>query len=117
MEAEYVSASAYCRALLGLLNLLMDMLMEQGPVTSFEDNSAATGLITQTPLPRGARHINARHHFVRELQQLNIIDVRQCTTDKQQADLMTKALDPGKLNMNLWALSFMSIEQFHAKYG
>ena len=52
-----------------------------------------------------------------ELQQLNIIYVRQCTTDKQQADLMTKALDPGKLNINLSALSFMSIEQFHAKYG
>ena len=117
MEAEYVSVSAYCRALLGLLNLLMDMLMEKGLVISFEDNSAATGLITQTPPPRGARHINVRHHFVQELQQLNIIDVRQCTTDKQQADLMTKALDPGKLTINLSALSFISIEQFHAKYG
>ena len=117
MEAEYVSASAYCRALLGLLNLLMDMLLEQGPVITFEDNSAASGLITQAPLPRGARHINVRHHFVRELQQLNIIDVRQCTTDQQQADLLTKALDPGKFNINLAALSFMSIEQFHSKYG
>ena len=117
MEAEYVSASAYCRALLGMLNLLMDMLLEQGPVITYEDNSAASGLITQAPLPRGARHINVRHHFVRELQQLNIIDVRQCTTDQQQADLLTKALDPGKFSINLAALSFLSIEQFHAKYG
>ena len=58
-----------------------------------------------------------RYHFVRELQQLNIIDMRQCSTDQQQADLTTKALDAGKLATNLAALGFMSAAQFHAKYG
>ena len=117
MESEYISAAQYCRALLGLLNLLGDMMMEQGPVPSFEDNSAAYGLITQPSISRGARHINVRYHFVRELQQLNIIDMRQCSTDQQQADLTTKALDAGKLASNLAALGFMSAAQFHAKYG
>ena len=55
MEAEYISASTYVRTLLGLLNLLMDMGMEQGPVISFEDNSASYGLIKQTFVTRGAR--------------------------------------------------------------
>ena len=39
MEAEYIAAAQYCRALLGLLNILGDMMMEQGPVPSFEDLS------------------------------------------------------------------------------
>ena len=74
MEAEYISASSYCRVLLGLLNVLMDMLMEHGPVPSYEDNTAAEGLITLPLISRGARHINVRYHMVRKLQQRKIID-------------------------------------------
>ncbi len=67
MEAEYIAAVQYCRALLGLLNILSDMMMEQGPVPSFGDNAATYGLITQPLISRGARQINVRYHFVREL--------------------------------------------------
>ena len=117
MEAEYISASTYCRALLGLLNLLADMYLEQGPVISFEDNTAAYGLIKHALITRGARHINVRFNSVQEVEQLRITEFRHCTTDKQQADLTTKALDPSKLSRNLAALLFVSIAQFHASYG
>ena len=117
MESEYIAASTYCRALLGLLNLLADMLLEQGPVISFEDNSAAYGLIKHNLITRGARHINVRYHSVQEAERLNITEFRQCTTDEQQADLTTKALDPSKLSRNLAALSFISLAQFHATFG
>ena len=117
MEAEYISASTYCRALLGLLNLLADMYLEQGPVISFEDNTAAYGLIKHALITRGARHINVRFNSVQEVEHLRITEFRHCTTDKQQADLTTKALDPSKLSRNLAALLFVSIAQFHASYG
>ena len=117
MEAEYIAASTYVRTLLGLLNLLADMLLEQGPVISFEDNSAAYGLIKHDLITRGARHINVRFNSVQEVERLKITDFRQCTTDEQLADLTTKALDPGKLARNLAALSFVSLVQFHSTYG
>jgi hypothetical protein len=117
MEAEYISASSYCRVLLGLLNVLMDMLMEHGPVPSYEDNTAAEGLITLPLISRGARHINVRYHMVRELQQRKIIDCRRCTTDQQQADCFTKALDVGKFQRNIAALGIMSITEFHRRFG
>jgi len=55
--------------------------------------------------------------MVQELHRLGIIDMRQCSTSEQQADLMTKALDRLKLQANLHALGFMSLAQFHATYG
>ena len=117
MEAEYISASSYCHVFLELLNVFMDMLMEHGPVPSYEDNTAAEGLITLPLISRGARHINVRYHMVREVQQRKIIDCRRCTTDQQQADCFTKALDVGKFQRNISALGIMSITEFHRRFG
>ena len=117
MESEYISASSTCRSLLCWLNLLNDMGLEQGAVPCYEDNASAYGLITSDYVDRGARHINVRYHMVQELHRLGVIDMRQCSTSEQQADLMTKALDRSKLQANLYALGFMSLAQFHATYG
>ena len=117
MESGYISASTYSRSLLGWLNMLNDMGLEQGAVPCYEDNSSAFGLITSDYVERGARHINVRYHMVQELHRLGIINMRQCSTSEQQADLMTKALDRPKLQANLHALGFMSLAQFHTTYG
>ena len=117
MESEYISASSLVRSLLGWLNTLNDMGLERGAVPCYEDNAAAHGLITSDYVDRGARHINVRYHMLQEPHRLGIIDMRQCSTSEQQADLMTKALDRLKLQANLHALGFMSLAQFHATYG
>jgi hypothetical protein len=117
MESEYISASTMGRSLLGWLNLLNDLGLEQGAVPCYEDNSAAHSLITSDYVVRGARHINVRYHMVQELHRLGIIDMRQCSSNEQQADLMTKALDQVKLKANLLSLGFMSLAQFRAIYG
>ena len=117
MESEYISASTTIRGLLGWLNLLNDLGLEQGAVPCYEDNSAAHSLITSDYVVRGARHINVRYHMVQELHRLGVIDMRQCSTSEQQADLMTKALDQVKLKANLLSLGFMSLAQFRAIYG
>ena len=117
MQAEYISASATSRTLLGWLNILNDMGLEQGAVPCYEDNSSAHSLISSDCVGKGARHINVRYHMVQELHRLGIVDMRQCTTSEQQADLLTKALDRIKLQANLHSLGFMSKAQFHATYG
>ena len=117
MESEYISASSLCRVLLWLLNILQDMRMDQGPVLVWEDNQATCGLMNSPYIPRGARHINVRHHIVRELQKMGIIDCRQCSTLEQEADFMTKALDHFKTDKSLEAFGMMSTEDFIRKYG
>jgi hypothetical protein len=52
-----------------------------------------------------------------ELHRLGIIDMRHCSTNEQQADLMTKAPYQVKLEANLLSLGFMSLAQFRATYG
>ena len=117
MESEYISASRMGRSLLGWLNMLNDLGLEQGAVPCNEDNSAAHSLITSDYVVRDARHIYVRYHMVQEAHRLGIIDMRHCSTREQQADLMTKALDQAKLQANLLSLGFMSLAQFRATYG
>ena len=117
MQAEYISASATGRTPLGWLNILNDMGLEQGAVPCYEDNCSTHSLITSDCIGKGARHINVRYHMVQELHRLGIIDMRQCTTSEQQADLLTKALDRIKLQANLHFLGFMSRALVHATYG
>jgi hypothetical protein len=39
------------------------------------------------------KHIDIRHHFLRDHQQMGDIDVCHITTDNQLADIFTKPLD------------------------
>ena len=117
MEAEYIAASSLCRVLLWLLNILQDMRMEQGPVLVWEDNQATVGLMESPYIPRGARHINVRHHIVRGMQWNQIIKCMQCSTLEQEADFFTKALDHFKTAKALEALGMMSTMDFVRKYG
>lgn len=91
--------------------------MEQGPVLVWEDNQATVGLMESPYIPRGARHINVRHHIVRGMQWNQIIKCMQCSTLEQEADFFTKALDHFKTAKALEALGMMSTMDFVRKYG
>jgi hypothetical protein len=77
MESEYISASTMGRSLLGWLNMINDLVLEQDAVPCYEDNSAAHSLITSDYVVRGARHMNVRYHMVQELHRLGIIDTKR----------------------------------------
>ena len=72
----------------------------------YEDNFATHGLITQEYIDQGARHINVRYHMIQPLHRLGIIDMRLCSTDEQQADLMTRpwTVPSFKQTYTPWAL-------------
>ena len=44
-------------------------------------------------LHRRTKHIDIRHHFIRELVEEKIISLEHVATERQLADIFTKALD------------------------
>ncbi|XP_019257707.1 PREDICTED: uncharacterized protein LOC109235918 [Nicotiana attenuata] len=45
-----------------------------------------------------SKHIDIRHHFIRELVAKGLIELKHCNTEEQVTDILTKALPPAKHN-------------------
>jgi hypothetical protein len=94
-EAEYMAASAaiqevvWARALLHQLGFPQD-----GPTTVFEDNQGCIALSRNPVNHTRTKHIDVRHHFVREKVQDGQVSLVYLPTADMTADLLTKGLHP-----------------------
>ena len=66
------------------------------PTDLFTDNQSALALAKNPVSHARAKHIDARHHFVRDAIQNNIVWVQHIPTEDMTADSLTKALGPEK---------------------
>ena len=93
-EAEYVALGDAVRELLFLRQIWRFMLpskvMPFFPV--FEDNQGAVQLAQNPVMNSNSKHIEVRHHFLRELVRQKDIKVVQVPAEFQHADILTKAL-------------------------
>lgn len=110
-EAEYVAAaSSTCQAL-WLRKILADLHQEQkGATKIFCDNLSAIAM-AKNPVCHGrSKHIDIRHHFIRELVAEGLIELKSCSTEEQVADILTKALPPAKHNYFMLRLGICDFE-------
>ena len=92
-EAEYMAVSnATCEAI-WIRKLLKDLdVTICGPVILFEDNQGAIHLSSSQELHKRSKHIDTKHHFVREKVKEGLIELKYIPTSNQLADLLTKGL-------------------------
>ena len=73
--------------------MLADYGLEQGTLTLFCDNMSAIN-ISKNPVQHSrTKHIDIRHHFIREIVESKTIALEHVGTNDQLADLLTKPLD------------------------
>ena len=94
-EAEHVALGGAVKELLFLRQVWRFMIPSKGmpcfPV--FEDNQGALQLSSKNPLSNSnSKHIDARHHFLRELVRQGNIIVNHVPSEYQHADILTKVL-------------------------
>ena len=91
-EAEYVAAASCCAQILWIRQQLRDYGIETGCVPIFCDNNSAM-CITKNPVHHSrTKHIDIRHHFIRDHVEKGDISVDYIRTDDQLADIFTKPL-------------------------
>lgn len=62
-------------------------------MTLFCDNLSAIN-ISKNPIQHGkTKHIGIRHHFIRDLVEDKMVNLKHIETDKQLEDIFTKPLD------------------------
>ena len=74
MEAEYVCMTECGKKIAHFRSLLAEIGFPQShPTTIYEDNKSAIDLTKAPQIPRKSRHINIRHHYIRELVASNTV--------------------------------------------
>ena len=106
MEAEYMALTDATKELKWVRTLLAELEYSNSsssssnsnssPIDLFSDNQSAIQLARNGASHSRAKHIDIRHHFVREAIQDKIIWVQYIPTEEMTADSLTKALSREK---------------------
>ncbi len=92
-EAEYVALSSAAQEAVWLRRLLLELKFEQtDPIVMFEDNQAAISLSYNPQFHGRSKHIDIRHHFIREKVNDKTIVLKYCPSECMLADMLTKGL-------------------------
>jgi hypothetical protein len=92
-EAEYVAAGQCCAQLLWMRQTLRDFGYNMSKVPLLCDNESAICMADNPVEHSRTKHIDIRHHFLRDHQQKGDIEVFHISTKNQLADIFTKPLD------------------------
>lgn len=88
-----MALSAAVSEAIWLRGLLVDLGVQfTEPTKIFEDNRGCIGMATNLECKR-SKHIDIKHHFIRDYIAEGTIDVQPIGTDEQLADIFTKSLD------------------------
>ena len=92
-EAEYIAAANCATQAVWLRRMLGELQHQQnGPTTIYCDNKSTIAL-TKNPMFHGrSKHIDIKHHYIRELVKDKEIVVEYCASEYQVADIFTKSL-------------------------
>ncbi|GJR10457.1 hypothetical protein Tco_0793109 [Tanacetum coccineum] len=98
-EAEYVSAEKACQQALWMKQALVDydIILDDIPVLC--NNKGAIDLSKNPVLHSRTKHIEIRHHFLRDNIQKGNISIEKVSSEDNIADILTKPLkqEPFKL--------------------
>jgi len=91
-EAEYVAAASCCAQVLWIKQQLKDFNVDMETVPILCDNTSAINISKNPCQHKRTKHIDIRHHFLRDSVEKGMISMKFCPTDEQIADIFTKAL-------------------------
>ena len=91
-EAEYIAAASCCAQMLGLKNQLRDLGLEFPEVPILCDNTSTISLAKNPVQHTRTKHIDVRHHFIRDHVQKKDVKVQFVPTQHQLADIFIKPL-------------------------
>ncbi|UOH83757.1 hypothetical protein LQV05_006494 [Cryptococcus neoformans] len=94
MEAEYIAAAQATREIIWLRGLLKEIGLSQVDATTLHIDNQSTICLSHNPLSHEkSKHIDIRYHIIRERVENSEIKLAYIPTEKQRADVFTKALD------------------------
>ncbi|GJV05787.1 putative ribonuclease H-like domain-containing protein [Tanacetum coccineum] len=97
-EAEYVAAANCCGQVLWVQNQLLDYGFNFMNTKIHIDNESTICIVKNPVYHSKTKHIEIRHHFIRDCYEKKLIKVEKIHTDLNVADLLTKPFDGPRFN-------------------
>ncbi|GJY07750.1 hypothetical protein Tco_0374804 [Tanacetum coccineum] len=95
-EAEYVAAASCCGQVLWIQNQLLDYGYNFMNTVIYIDNNSTICIIENPVQHSKTKHIEIRHHFIRDCNAKKLIQMVKIDTEHNVADLLTKGFDAGR---------------------
>ncbi|GKE09244.1 ribonuclease H-like domain-containing protein, partial [Tanacetum coccineum] len=92
-KAEYIAASQCCGQVLWIQNQLLDYGYNFMQIKIHVDNGSAICVVKNPVYHSKTKHIDIRHHFIKDSYDKRLIEMVKIQTDNNVADLLTQAFD------------------------
>ncbi|GKF33835.1 hypothetical protein Tco_0107035, partial [Tanacetum coccineum] len=106
-KAEYVSAGKACQQALWMKQALIDYKIVLDDIPILCDNKSTIALSKNPVLHSRTKHIEVRHHFLRDNVQKGNISIKKVSSKDNIADILTKPLKQEPFNLLRLGLSLM----------
>ncbi|GKB32295.1 retrovirus-related pol polyprotein from transposon TNT 1-94 [Tanacetum coccineum] len=106
-KAKYVSAGKACQQALWMKQTLVDYEVKLNDVPVLCDNKVAIDLSKNPILHSRTKHIEIRHHFLRDNVQKGNISIEKVASEDNIADILTKPLKREPFNLLRLGLGLM----------
>ncbi|GJZ30610.1 putative ribonuclease H-like domain-containing protein [Tanacetum coccineum] len=107
--AEYVAAANCCGQVLWIQNQMLDYGFNFMNTKIFIDNESTTCIVKNPVFHSKTKHIEIRHHFIRDCYEKKLIQVIKIHTDHNVADLLTKAFDVSRFNFLIASIGLLNL--------
>ncbi|GJT24239.1 putative ribonuclease H-like domain-containing protein [Tanacetum coccineum] len=111
-EAEYVAAANCCGQVLWVQNQLLDYGFNFMNTKIHIDNESTICIVKNPVYHSKTKHIEIRHHFIRDCYEKKLISVEKIHTDLNVADLLTKPFDGPRFHYLVVSIGFAEIVDF-----
>ncbi|GJV57833.1 retrovirus-related pol polyprotein from transposon TNT 1-94 [Tanacetum coccineum] len=108
-EAEYIAMSRCCAQILWMRSQLKDYGFDFNKIPLYCDNKSAIALCCNNVQHSRSKHIDIRHHFIREQVENRVVELYFVETNYQLADILTKALPRERFEFLLPRLGMKSL--------
>ncbi|GJR14052.1 retrovirus-related pol polyprotein from transposon TNT 1-94 [Tanacetum coccineum] len=109
-KAEYIAMSGCCAQILWMRSQLSDYGFAYNHIPLYYDNKRAIALCCNNIQHSRSKHIDIRHHFIKEQVEKGVVELYFVGTEYQLADIFTKALPRERFEFILPRLGMKSMK-------
>ncbi|GJR49120.1 putative ribonuclease H-like domain-containing protein [Tanacetum coccineum] len=106
---EYVAAANCCEHVLWIQNQMLDYGFNFMNTKIYIDNESIICIVKNPVFHSITKHIEIRHHFIRDSYNKKLIQVIKIHTDHNVADLLTKAFDVSMFNFLIANIGLLNL--------
>ncbi|GKB98231.1 putative ribonuclease H-like domain-containing protein, partial [Tanacetum coccineum] len=108
-DAEYIAATSCCGQVRWIQNQMLDYGYNFMNTKIFIDNESTICIVKNPVFHSKTKHIEIRHHFIRDSNEKKLIQMIKIHTDQNVADLLTKAFDVGRFQYLIASIRMLNL--------